>query len=474
MSSLLNRAILVGLLLVIVVTALAQGTVEPWSVLLMELMICLLALMWGIKAFIDCRFRLVIPPVIWPMVAFTVLGIAQSLVITDREGNWRSLSFDVEATRGTVIVLVFVILFGLMSATFLINRPRMFARFLAIYGLVLAFLAVLQYFTDVHTLMWLRTVEGGSFGPFVNRNHFAGYMELLLPWAVVMVFARRGYPGEQFFYGFAAAWMGAAAVISLSRGGMISILTELLLLGIFSRHLTQDAIEPAEDSQDWRPHPPTHSALINRWVRLGLVASLIAAIILGVFWLGAEPVINRITTGNADGKITPPTVYNADQQGAGRVDTWRDTWKIIRANPIVGIGLGAFETAYPIYAKDDGQVGIVAQAHNDYLQVLADTGVIGGGILIWYLIALCLAFNRGLKASDPFLVKVTVAGGVGLFGILVHSLFDFNLQLPSHALLFCLFSIVLSQMPAAKAVQSVATARPRADFGALAESGSKA
>jgi O-antigen ligase len=468
MSSILDRAIVIGMLLILVLTALAHGAVEPWSLLLMEVGICVLTLLWGIKAFVDGRFRLVIPPLIWPLVALTLLGVVQSIVWTDGEGNWRSLSFDVEATRATVIVLAFVIVFGLLGASVLADRVRqvgMLARFFAIYGLVLAFLAVLQYFTDVHTLLWLRTVEGGSFGSFVNRNHFAGYMEMLLPWAVVMVFARRRSSGEQFFYGFAAAWMGAATVISLSRGGMISILTEILLLGIFSRHLMRDSAS----SRPWSetPQPVEQPSMTGRLVRVGLLGAIVAAIVIGVFWLGAEPVINRITTGNADGSVTPPP---ANRQSAGRMDTWRDTWKMIRTNPIVGTGLGAYETAYPIYAKDDGTAGVVAQAHNDYLQVLADGGIVGGLIVLWFIVALCRAVYRGLQATDPFLVKAAVAGGVGLFGILVHSLFDFNLQLPSHALLFCLCSVVLAQLPASQTAPVAAEVAQRSSFRAMAES----
>jgi O-antigen ligase len=374
-----------------------------------------------------------------------VLGLVQSIALTDGEGYWRSLSFDVEATRGTVIVLVFVIVFGLLSASFLANRLQMLAKFLAIYGLVIAFLAVLQHFTEVHTLMWWRTAEAEPFGSFVNRNHFAGYMELLLPWSVVMIYARRGNPGEQFFYGFAATWMGAAAILSLSRGGIISIFSELMLLGILSRYLTQDT----DGRQSWQaPNQVTQSVthpVKSRLVRLGLVSAIVAAIIAGVFWLGAEPVINRVTTGNANGIVSLPT----GGQGTGRLDTWRDTWNIIRANPVIGVGLGAYETAYPIYAKDNGLGGIVAQAHNDYLQVLADAGIVGGLILLWLIVIVCRAVIHGLKAPDPFLVKVTIAGGAGIFGILVHSLFDFNLQLPSHALL-CLLSVVVSPISATR------------------------
>jgi len=447
MSLYLDRAIVSGLLGIIVLTALLHGAVEPWSVLLMELLISILILLWGIKAFVDRGLKLALPAVIWPIVTLTALGVVQSIAFTDKEGIWRSLSFDAEATRGTVIALVFLILFCLLSASSLTSGPRLqlLARFLAIYGLVMAFIGVLQYFTEGHTLNWWRSVEGESFGSFVNRNHFAGYMELLFPWPVMLLFARRGHIGEQIFYGFAAVWIGAASTLTLSRGGMISIFSELMLLGILSRYLARDDSNQSKLKQA-STQVPTKSGetVAARLVRPGLMAAIALAIILGVFWLGAEPVINRITTGNAAGAASP---LPANGQSTSRLATWQDTWKLIRANPIFGAGLGAYETAYPIYANDNGLAGVVAQAHNDYLQVLADGGIIGGIILLWFIVIIGKAVRRGLKTqADPFLTKVTVASGVAIFGILVHSLFDFNLQLPSHALLFGLFSVAVSQI----------------------------
>ncbi len=461
MSLYLDRAITIGLLIIIVFTALLHGAVEPWSVLLMELMISILILLWGIKVFFDRGLKLALPAAIWPVVALTALGLVQSIAFTDSEGIWRSLSFDVEATRGTVIVLVFVILFCLLSASFLTSSPRllMLARFLAIYGFLLAFLGVLQHFTEGHTLNWWRTVEGESFGSFVNRNHFAGYMELLLPWPIVLIFARQGHIGEQIFYGFATTWIGAAAVLTLSRGGITSIFSELLLLGILSRYLIAGAPNQKTSNQFVRTRAV-------RFVRPGLMAALVLAVIMGVFWLGAEPVINRIATGNANGIASPPP---ANGQGPDRLETWRDTWNIIRANPIIGTGLGAYETTYPIYAKDNGLAGVVAQSHNDYLQVLADSGIVGGMILLWFIVIICRAVKRGLKTpAAPFLAKITVGSGVAISGLLVHSLFDFNLQLPSHALLFGLFAVVVSQINVPSLKQVAILTMKHSELSALA------
>ena len=116
---------------------------------------------------------------------------------------------------------------------------------------------------------------------------------------------------------------------------------------------------------------------------------------------------------------------------------------MISPNPLLGVGLGAYGTAFPIYSKSDGSVR-VPQAHNDYLQVLADCGIVGGAIALWFIITLFRSFAAGVRVRDPLLAGLAFAGGAGTFAILIHSLFDFNLQLPSNALLFLLLTAVTS------------------------------
>src|SRR5262249_40786359 len=106
--------------------------------------------------------------------------------------------------------------------------------------------------------------------------------------------------------------------------------------------------------------------------------------------------------------------------------------------------LGAYETAYPTYALDSGMQGVVAEAHNDYLEILADAGVIGAGLALWFIIALFRAIARGVRSPDPLTAAIALGGGAGLFGLLLHSFFDFNLHLPSHAVVFLLLSTVIS------------------------------
>jgi len=429
-------------MVVIVFTTLAHGTVEPWSVALFELIVIALMLLWAVKMVAAKQLKVMVPRPALPIIALLLLGLVQSVAFSNGSGQRWSLSFDVEATRMAVTILFFLLVMFVMSANFFASPERLstLAKFLVIYGLALAVFSLIQRFTWNGNLYWLRptTSVASPFGPFVNRNHFAGYMELLIAVPVGLI-VTGGVRGEaRLFYGLSAAMMGIAAIFSLSRGGMISLFAEIMFITAVSAKLSRHN----RDGRD--------QSLAVRLKKIGAVAAIIMVIALGVAWIGIEPVINRITTGQA-----------ASVKDAGKIETfsqsrgwiWRDTWALIRAYPLAGVGLGAFQTAYPIHSQYDGSLGVVSEAHNDYLQILADGGLIGGALALWFMVALFRVIFRGLGSHNPLLAGLALSSGAGIFGLLVHSLFDFNLQLPSNSLLFLLLSAVASYIGETVAVR---------------------
>jgi O-antigen ligase len=428
----LNKTISVGLLVAVVFSALAHGAVEPWAVFVFEVMVVALILLWSIKVAADRRFKLTVPRAALPIAALIAVGLAQSIALTDSDGRWLSLSKNVGYTRGALTVLIFLFACFLIATNFFTTRDRLskLSHFLVIYGLAMAMFSVIQYLTWSGRFYWLRRTEATSaFGPFANHNHFAGYMELLIPIPVALIVARAVRPELRVLYGFAAAMMGIAVVLSLSRGGIISMTAGLLFLGVMSLGLKR------------RPSKGTSyiaSPLVSRIALLGVIVGAVSA---GIFWIGADPVINRIAQGQSSGGVRE-TFFTS------RGWVWRDTATMISANPILGVGLGAYETAFSIYTKSDGSLR-VPQAHNDYLQIVADCGVAGGLLAVWFLVVLFQAVTRGIRSSDPLYAALSLGSGAGIFGILVHSLFDFNLQLPSNALLFLVLSAVACHVGAA-------------------------
>jgi O-antigen ligase len=422
----LSKTIAVGFLITIVFTALAHGTVEPWSVFIFELMIVVLLLLWSVKVVADKSLRLNLPALVLPVAALCLLGLVQSVGFPDGTGRLISLSKNVGFTRAAVTVLIFVLIAFIISANFFASRGRLsaLASFLVLYGLAMALFGLIQHFSWNGRFYWIRPTEvTNPFGPFANHNHFAGYMELLIALPIALILTRAVKAEMRLLCGFAAVMMGIATALSLSRGGIISIGASMMFLLFMS----------VRSRRQRRSTKFTMRPLVSQ---VAVILILIATIGGGLWWIGADPVIKRVTEGQTAGEGSPKETFSSS-----RGWVWKDTLTMIRANPIVGVGLGAYETAFSIYTKSDGSLR-VPQAHNDYLQIVADAGIVGGLIAIWFLALLFRAVLRGARSRDPLYAALALGSGAGVFAMLVHSLFDFNLQVPSNALLFLLLSAV--------------------------------
>jgi O-antigen ligase len=145
---------------------------------------------------------------------------------------------------------------------------------------------------------------------------------------------------------------------------------------------------------------------------------------LGVVLLGGEFSINRFIDS-----------VNTDDPTTGRAHFWAVTLDIIKAHPYVGVGLGAFGVIYTRYDTRSGLYRL-EQAHNDYLQVLSDGGIVGAVLALSFVVLLFYKAIQRAKSRDDFRRGVALASLSGCFAVLVHSFFDFTLHTTSNALLF--------------------------------------
>jgi O-antigen ligase len=174
---------------------------------------------------------------------------------------------------------------------------------------------------------------------------------------------------------------------------------------------------------------------------LGLVVALFGGVVL----MGGEEALSRFV-----GSV------NTDDPTTGRAHFWGVTTEIIKAHPIVGTGLGAFSVVYTGYDSRNGRYRL-EQAHNDYLQVLADGGIIGGALGLFFIISLFRMGFARRESGDDFRRGVATGALAGCFAVLVHSFFDFTLHTPSNALLF----LVLAAMATVNGRVEEAQAQPR-------------
>jgi len=192
-----------------------------------------------------------------------------------------------------------------------------------------------------------------------------------------------------------------ALLLSASRGGIVSFAVQMLLL--FLLLLIR--------------------RIRSRFVIAGGVVVLCALIF--VSWIGVQQVLTRFAG-----------IQTLEVSAGKRAAMRQGTWRLFLDHPLLGTGLGTFEIVFPPYdSVYDGK--IANHAHNDYLEVLAETGIVGGLCCLWFLWVVQLQSLRGMaELGESFGSALNLAGLVACSGILVHSLVDFNLHIPANALLF--------------------------------------
>jgi O-antigen ligase len=277
--------------------------------------------------------------------------------------------------------------------------------------------AVLQSLSSSGKLYWLRTPRSGGwiYGPYVNHNHYAGMMEMLAPIGLVYAFSRYASGRKRWLAASAAAFMGASIFLSGSRGGMAAFAVEVSLFFLFLfRERTRSGV-----------------AL--------LMCGFLLVALTSVAWIGGGEVSARISTLTSQKR--------SDLTGDIRVQIDRDGLHMFSRRPILGWGLGTFEDVYPQFRSfyTNSQVNA---AHNDYLQILTETGILGFGVALWFLAtAIRPALRKTRNWPSDVNGAVSLAALLGISGILVHSFVDFNLQIPANALLFYVLCSVAALQP---------------------------
>jgi O-antigen ligase len=397
------------LLATLALATLAFGAVQAWAWGAMITLISTALVLWAWSSNQRGIIRLVWSPLYVPAVAFLLLGFVQ---------YWGRATADPISTRESVVKLAAdLVVFFLASQLWGADSRALHPLALSIMILTcaLALFALLQFFSNPATIYGFVKPRWGGwiFGPYVNHNHYAGLMEMLIPVALCYLISMWLQPRNRrrvVAGAFPILITLASVPLSGSRGGLIVLFVEILLLTLIL----------------WRYLPGRQYRHAVVAVALGVAAS--AATFL---WLDTGHVSQRLRT-VADVRRAPEATLGE------RRSLTRDALRIFGDHPWLGTGLGSFAAVYPRYRSFASDLEW-DHAHNDYAEALAETGIAGGALVLaalgLFAIGAFSGLGRRLESTSGW---IRLGAAIGCCGLLIHSFGDFNLHIPANAAWFSL------------------------------------
>lgn len=396
----------------IVATALAYGTVHQPTIAVFYIVCVILILLWAADAFSAKAFRFSRSSLQWCLLATVLYGVFQIIPFgflaetAGVSGIGRTISLDPFWTKIAAIHFFALLLFFAAVLVYFDSaaRLRKLVTLITIFGFAFAFFAILQAVLSPQKIYGIYDVPyANPFGSFVNRHNFAAYMEMTLCVPLGLMFTGAISKDRRLLYITAIGLMGIALLLSGSRGGFISLLAAVFFLVILTTKTSGKG---------------------QLWLKVGLAMLLVVTVIVGSILIGGESSLTRFVER-----------AGAAEMATDRTQIWRVTLQVILNHLPFGAGLGGFGVAYTQFDANNG-LERVEQAHNDYLEVLANAGIVGLIIGAFFIYKLFRVGLQNAKTRNQFRRGVCVGALAGCFAILVHSLFDFVLHTTAVAVLF--------------------------------------
>lgn len=387
------------------------GAVDSGTWALIAIVTLAGALLWAYTVWQSGELVIQRSLLIFPFAAFFLLGILQIVFGT---------TLDQYATRLFTFRLgIYLLFFLAILAAFSTHGRLMKARLASVlFGGLLAFGSILQRLAAIEPIFGIReTPQAIPFGPFVNQHHFAAFMVMICGLTFGAIFDGTTSRNLKTLHIGVTVVAGSALVMTLSRGAWLGALVALAVV-LLATFVTRD-----------RRHSPS--------ARKKMLVPALSAIFLVAAVLGLA-----IFLGGDDTNLSLAG-HGTDAEGftSGRTHFWSVALQVFAAHPVMGAGLDAFAVAYTRYDTWDG-VFRIERAHNDYLQVLADGGVLGFLCLLSFVLLFCRQAIENIRRALPENRGLAIGAFAGCIGILTHSIVDFPLRTPSNAFFFLLLVVL--------------------------------
>jgi O-antigen ligase/tetratricopeptide (TPR) repeat protein len=420
----------------LVFSPLAFGTVEHWSTTILELLVGVAACAHFTAVWFFRRENFKVPGIA-PLLLLLCLMLLQIVPLPPAllkilsphsyavyapvagffdQGQWLPLSLNQKATiqeflRISSYALAFILTVQLLNNPVVLKKTINIVIFLAV---AIAFGAILQDVSSPDKIFWFRPIPANShpFGPWINPNQFAGYIEMISPLSLalflfyrprvrstetwrekIVSFFTQPESNRYFFYAFGTILLVLSVFVSLCRGGIISItLAGMVFLLLYkSKKLQRSSF-----------------ALLL----------IVCCAFLAVSWFGWDIIIREFN----NGFDTAGNIKDA------RLTLWKDTVAIIKDYPFFGSGFGTFQDIYPRYSTLNDNL-IYDHAHNDYLEILTDGGLVGFLLVAWFVLAVLWHGWKKLRVRrDQYAILLGIGSISGIVAMLLHSVTDFNMH----------------------------------------------
>jgi len=389
----------------------AFGAVITWAWIALGLVASTALFLWASGSVQQGTLKLFWSPLYLPLLMFILLGLFQ---------HWFRLTLDISETREALMLLaadvIFFFLTVQLSATASSATWRGFGLAVLLFAGSLGLFTILQVASGTHEIYGSVETPGNlHFGPYVNPNHYAGLMEMLIPVALLYIaeWNRRSSLGIFTLLIFAATLGMASLLLSGSRGGWMALSVETVTVAV----------------------------MLCCYARSGKARN--GAIAAAAAVLTAVLLFSWVDSGWASERLGWTT--NGAQHIWAEWSDFRkilllDTLRMWQAHPVLGVGLGTFEIGYPRYQSFPNELWI-DHAHNDYAEAVAETGLVGATLIFFALVLFFrLAFRNLPQRLRSEGAWVRLGAAIGCCGLLVHSFFDFNLHLPANAAWFAVLA----------------------------------
>jgi len=362
---------------------------------------------WGAREVATGNFRIASNRLYLPIAAFAIVVLIQ-------------ISFHLTAywyatwSKG-LLWASYAGLFFLVAQTFH-EKPwiSVLGFFFAGFGFLLSLFAIVQQFTSNGKIYWIvpNRFGGWIYGPYVNHAHYAGLMEMLIPFPFMLAITRGLTRSIRAFFLFAAILMSSTIFLSQSLGGMIAFAIEFAVLSLILL----------------RQRRSTYREIM-------VIGALALALVVWLVWLRPAGLVERLA------RLLNPI---SDAGATGRFAIVKDSLRMVGQHPILGWGLGTFSDVYPSFRSFYTNLW-VNEAHNDFVQTLVETGIVGFACAAVFLFLLCRSGIRNSKNwRSGVRPSMALAAYIGCVGLLAHGVVDFNLQIPANAAIFFALSAIVT------------------------------